>query len=142
MKNKSLCPACATVGQRVDNATIKSIIAVSLHRVSDLVHYFCATSSCDVVYFALDHSEVFYQAELREQVYQKMPDADDVLICYCFLHTVADVKSSGDEVETDIRYGIDAGHCACDWRNPQGSCCLGNVIKLRKRNNNPPPTDA
>lgn len=23
----------------------------------------------------------------------------------------------------------EAGHCACEVKNPQGSCCLGNVSK-------------
>jgi hypothetical protein len=27
----------------------------------------------------------------------------------------------------DIKAGIKAGQCACDLRNPQGTCCLGNV---------------
>jgi len=30
----------------------------------------------------------------------------------------------------DIQAGITAGQCACDLRNPQGTCCLGNVQKL------------
>ena len=33
----------------------------------------------------------------------------------------------------DIDAGIQAGQCACDLRNPQGSCCLGNVRGLVKR---------
>jgi hypothetical protein len=33
----------------------------------------------------------------------------------------------------DINTGINAGQCACDLRNPQGSCCLGNVRGLIKR---------
>jgi hypothetical protein len=33
----------------------------------------------------------------------------------------------------DIDTGINTGQCACDLRNPQGSCCLGNVRGLIKR---------
>ena len=33
----------------------------------------------------------------------------------------------------DISTGINAGQCACDLRNPQGSCCLGNVRGLSER---------
>jgi hypothetical protein len=33
----------------------------------------------------------------------------------------------------DINTGISAEQCACDLRNPQGSCCLGNVRGLIKR---------
>jgi hypothetical protein len=32
----------------------------------------------------------------------------------------------------DISVGIDAEQCACDLRNPQGACCLGNVRGLIK----------
>ena len=33
----------------------------------------------------------------------------------------------------DIDAGIKTGQCACDLRNPQGSCCLGNVRGLIQR---------
>lgn len=33
----------------------------------------------------------------------------------------------------DINTGIQADQCACDLRNPQGSCCLGNVRRLIRR---------
>jgi hypothetical protein len=35
----------------------------------------------------------------------------------------------------DINAGLNTGQCACDLRNPQGSCCLGNVRELIKRLN-------
>jgi hypothetical protein len=31
-----------------------------------------------------------------------------------------------------INAGIRAGACACDLRNPQGACCLGNARALVK----------
>jgi hypothetical protein len=36
-------------------------------------------------------------------------------------------------VVADVTTGIKAGQCACEIRNPQGSCCLGNVRKVVKR---------
>jgi hypothetical protein len=33
----------------------------------------------------------------------------------------------------EIKAGIKTGQCACDIRNPQGSCCLGNVSAVVKR---------
>lgn len=36
-------------------------------------------------------------------------------------------------VVADISAGIKAGPCACDLRNPQGSCCLGNVRGVVER---------
>ena len=132
-----LCPKCNTKGHNIDNATIKCVISVSLHRVKATRHYFCTNENCAVVYFAEDGSETFYTADLRERVYQKEPHTDDVLVCYCFFHTLddirADAKTNGKSaIVNDIKYGIQQGHCACDWRNPQGSCCLGNVLQIVK----------
>jgi hypothetical protein len=135
--NSNLCSQCRSKGTKIDNATIKSLISVSLHRVEDIKHFFCANPNCSVVYFAEDGSETFYSDELRERVYQKEPNANDVLVCYCFFHTLGDIHSSLIEHDSswivdDINEGIQRGHCACDWRNPQGTCCLGNVLKIVK----------
>ena len=132
-----MCPECGRQGKRIDNATIKCLISVSLHRVRDVKHRFCSTVNCSVVYYAEDGIEVFYEQHLRERVYQKEPDASDVLVCYCFFHTLGDVKNSVTDdgqsaIVDDIKFGIQEGHCACDWRNPEGQCCLGNVVKIVK----------
>jgi hypothetical protein len=136
------CPKCGIQGHIIDNATIKCLISVSLHRVQDVRHCFCAEPACSVVYFAEDGSEVFYTVDLRERVYQKEPQALDVLVCYCFLHHLGSIKESVTEtgysaIVDDIRQGIQSGSCACDWRNPQGTCCLGNVLKIVKLQTNP-----
>ena len=130
-----VCPQCSCKGQSIDNATLKSLISVTLHRVEDVKHRFCAEANCTVAYFAEDRSETFYTYDLRERIYQKEPDAEDVLVCYCFFHTLGEIQNSvNDEgnspIVADIKYGIQQGHCACDWRNPEGKCCLGNVLKI------------
>ena len=61
-----------------------------------------------------------------------------MLVCYCFRHTVGDIRaelrSTGTTTVIDaINAGIQAGKCACDIRNPQGSCCLGSVRALVHR---------
>jgi hypothetical protein len=53
-------------------------------------------------------------------------------VCYCFRHTLQSIRSEAATMEESavvaaITAGIKAGQCACDIRNPQGSCCLGNV---------------
>jgi hypothetical protein len=97
-------------------------------------YLFCRTRDCPVVYFSQDHETVVLKSEMRERVYQKEPDSPDVWICYCFRHTVGDVtkglKADRDRILSDINSGIRAEECACDLRNPQGSCCLGNVAAL------------
>ncbi|MBC7870996.1 MAG: copper chaperone Copz family protein [Chitinophagaceae bacterium] len=133
-----ICPITQTVGKRVDNATLKSMLAVSLYEVQDVDYFFCPESNCEVVYFSTDGKQVFKTHEVRERVFQKEPDSPDVLICYCFRHTpgtiLAEIENTGGStVVEDINRGIKAGQCACDWRNPQGDCCLGNVSRFIKK---------
>jgi hypothetical protein len=88
------------------------------------------------VYFSQDGDQTFTVGQVREGVFQKQPDNDEVYICYCFRHTVGELRISTPEVRKeiieDINIGIRTGQCACDLRNPQGSCCLGNVYGLIK----------
>jgi hypothetical protein len=113
------------------------MVSVSLRRVPQDSYFFCRTRGCPVVYFNQDGRITFLTADLRERVYQKEPDSTDVPICYCFRHTVGELVNAPREERESILASIDAGikaeECACDLRNPQGSCCLGNVtarIKL------------
>jgi len=89
------------------------------------------------VYFSADGEQAFTVEEVRERVYQKAPEAEEVFICYCFRHTVGELRAGTPEdriaIVDNINSGINAGQCACDLRNPQGSCCLGNVRGLIKR---------
>lgn len=129
----NLCPICKNKGKKVDTATVKALLAISLRHLSDVPYYFCATANCDVVYFSEDGKQTFGKEQVREPVYQKESVTDDLLICYCFQHHVHDVHANGASIAMDIREGIKQGQCACDWRNPQGDCCLGNVLQLMKR---------
>ena len=100
----------------------------------------CPCKIFNVVYFSPDGEQTFTVEQVRERVYQKAPDAEDVFACYCFRHTVGDVRAASPETRAaivdDINTGINVGPCACDLRNLQGSCCLGNVrgvIKQREK---------
>ena len=100
-------------------------------------YLFCRTQTCPIVYFSPGGEQTFLLENVRERVYQKEPDADDVWVCYCFRHRVGDVRTASPAARgailADIDTGIRTGHCACDLRNPQGSCCLGNVRALIQR---------
>src|SRR5207253_9763324 len=109
-----------------------ALLSVSLRAVLDEVTYlFCRTPDCQTVYFAPDGQQAFTVGQVRERVYQKEPDSADVQICYCFRYTAGDVRSAPPARQSmiiaDINLGIQLGQCACDIRNPQGTCCLGNV---------------
>jgi len=131
------CPECNQKGKVVQGQTVKALLSVSLRSIQNTDYYFCRTQSCPVVYYSADSKSVFTTSQLRERVYQKEPSVDDVFVCYCFKHTVSEIRNASPEARVsmvnDINTGIQANQCACDLRNPQGSCCLGNVRGLIKQ---------
>ena len=132
------CPSCRQKGKAVEGQTVKAMLSISLSHVTHEPYLFCRTPDCPVVYFSADGAQSFTADQARERIYQKEPDADDVFVCYCFRHTPgsirAEVEATGHSSVVDaINAGIQAGQCACDIRNPQGSCCLGNVRAIVKR---------
>jgi hypothetical protein len=132
------CPTNHVKGRPVDSLTLKALLAESLEVLRPVKYRFCAVSDCPVVYYAEDGKQTFTQNQLRELVYQKRPDDDEVLVCYCFQHTIGTIRaewqSTGRSTIVErITAAIQAGQCACDIRNPQGSCCLGNVHQLLKK---------
>ena len=131
------CPECGKSGKPVEGQTVKSLLSVSLREVKEVQYLFCRTQSCPVVYFSSDGEQVFTVEQVRERVYQKEPEAEEVFVCYCFRHTVGELRTAPHEgriaIVENINAGIATGQCACDLRNPQGSCCLGNVNRLLKQ---------
>ncbi len=126
------CPACAESGKTIDSLTLKAMLAHSLTELRETEYRFCRTTDCSVVYYSVDGKQQFSERDLREAVHNKHPDDDSVFVCYCFRHTPQSIKeeivrTGGSTVVASITAGIQAGQCACDIRNPQGSCCLGNV---------------
>ena len=138
--SESVCPTNGKVGTRVGRLTLMALLARPLTELRTIEYRFCHYADCSTVYYSADGSQVFTEADLRERVYQKHPDEDDTIVCYCFRHTVGDILldlagSKSVTVAASINQGIQKGQCACDIRNPQGNCCLGNVNQLVK---NPP----
>jgi len=133
------CPACGKKGKPVGIETVKALLAVTLHEIQpDHAYLFCRTPDCAVVYFADDGEQTFTEDELREQVHQKHPDDDDVFVCYCFRHTPGSIRAEllatgQSTVVATVTQGTKLHQCACELRNPQGSCCLGNVGAAVKR---------
>ena len=138
--------ACLTngvVGKRVDTQIVKAMLALPLYLLSSDAYRFCADPDCPTVYYSEDGQQIFDEADLRERVYQKHADDKEISICYCFNHTVGSIgseitESGKSSVVEEITAGIKAGQCACDIRNPQGDCCLGNVHALIKSYSNEP----
>ena len=137
-KTLPICPICKQKGRKVDTITLKALLAVSLLALRDGPYLFCRTAACPVVYFATDGSQSFTKEQIRVLVYQKEPENLAVPVCYCFLHSPATIRAEFLTMGTSgvieaIEAGIKAGRCACEVRNPQGSCCLGNVRVVLKQ---------
>ena len=121
----------------MDTQTVKALPDVSLTALTSAAYRFCRNESCEVVYYS-ESDDIYSEDDLRERVHQKHPDAADVFVCYCFRHTPASIQrelllSGTSTVVAQVNAGIGAGQCACEIRNPQGSCCLGNVTATVKR---------
>lgn len=97
--------------------------------------FFCATPKCAVVYYDGEGGS-FMTDSLRLPVTQKSSGRDRPL-CYCFGYTEGMLKdefatTGATTIPDRIKTEIKAGHCACEIRNPQGSCCMGNVTAAKK----------
>lgn len=142
------CPSCGTPGKSVQLVTVRAMLVVSLRLVQSVEYHFCRSPDCAVVYYAVDGSQIFTSDHLREPVFQKQPDTGTATVCYCFRHTISNVRDATADQQAailrDIRAGIQAEQCACDLRNPQGACCLGNVRALIRHSakNAPAPQTA
>jgi hypothetical protein len=110
---------------------------------------FCRSTDCEVVYFHPDGDHL-RKPDVRVRVGLK-ETADPVPICYCFGFTEAllaqEIRETGEcSIPRRIAAEVKAGNCACEARNPQGSCCLGHVasavIRLKSGRANPDPRPA
>jgi hypothetical protein len=92
---------------------------------------YCRTASCDVVYFSSEAT--FRKPDLKVRVGIKETE-DPVPLCYCFDYTredvFRDIEASGNTSLPDrIKAEVQAGFCACEVKNPSGSCCLGDITR-------------
>ena len=131
------CPQCGATGKAVSTLTLKQMVKPEFLSLVDKPGFrFCRTPTCKVVYFHSDGDRL-EKKDVRVRVGLKESE-DPVPVCYCFGFTEAmvreEIRDTGHcTVPERITAEIKAGHCACEIRNPQGSCCLGNVNAAVKR---------
>ena len=124
------CPLCRGPGKPVQRKTPESLL-VDAGKLGAGPFYFCPAPDCDLVYFDASGGEIYSKRDLEVRVGLK-ETSDPIPICYCFDFTRAmaraEIERTGTTTIPDrIKAGIAAKRCACDVKNPQGSCCLGNV---------------
>ncbi len=128
------CPVSGRRSKQVDILTVKSLVRKLPLGMPNTQYYFCDTSDCEVVYFALDaEAPRFRREDLMVRVGAK-ETADPIPICYCFGFTRQDIwdeiRSTGKSTMAErITTEVKAGHCACEVKNPSGKCCLGDVTR-------------
>lgn len=131
------CLECGETGRPVPTITLKQMVQPHLlEAVSKPGFRFCRSPDCDVVYFHPD-GEQLRKGDLRVRVGVKETE-DPVPLCYCFGFTkamaVEEIQATGGcTIPARIAAEVKAGNCACEARNPQGSCCLGQVAAVIKR---------
>ena len=129
------CPECRQPGRLVERITVKALLRpAALGRLSAPEHRFCPTAECPVVYFGM--AEVFDREDVVVPVFQK-ERAGQRTVCYCFAVTEADLRREIAETgrstaTTVITQHVKAGRCACEVKNPQGRCCLGEVASATR----------
>ncbi len=125
------CPECGQPGRKVETITLKALLRPeALARLGGSEHRFCPTSHCAIVYFGRE--QAFRREDVPVGVFQKEQPGDRT-VCYCFAETERGIRREVEEkgrstAAERITRLVAAGRCACELRNPQGSCCLGNVM--------------
>jgi hypothetical protein len=99
----------------VDILTVKSLVRKLPMGMPDTQYYFCDTSDCEVVYFALDaEAPRFRREDLMVDIWEEIRGTG--------ISTVAE----------RIAAEVEAGRCACEVKNPSGKCCLGEVTRAAR----------
>ena len=127
------CPKCGSIGTAVDRITLKALLKPDgLRRGIPARPRFCATADCPIVYFDADGEKPFTEADLTVLVFSKHSEDPTALVCYCFginVETMRDATLARPSRES-VGHEVQAGHCACEVKNPKGGCCLGDLVRL------------
>jgi len=130
------CPACGQQGKTVARLTLGALLKPGRRQdipVQD-EFCFCKTPTCEVVYY-LPGRVLFRKNDLSVPVGLKEPTDPTAPVCYCFGWTPQRIRAELEETSNStaidrIKAQVKAGNCYCEVTNPQGSCCLGNVVKV------------
>jgi len=133
-----VCASCGQKGKTVQPITPEHLLKQdAAARLQETTYRFCATPTCDVIYFSIETDQYFHKTDMKVRVGLKETE-HPVPICYCFDYTVRDVEKEIDTtgattIPYRIRAEIKVDTCRCEVENPQGSCCLGNVSQAVKQ---------
>lgn len=145
------CPECGETPSDVSLRTVRHMLVPFVNQeVRDGEQYrICKVRDCPVVYFT-EGGQRFTTGQIRTPVNFKLEkDTRPYPLCYCFGYgtsdVLADLRENGEtHIDEWIGGRVRAGECACEVKNPKGSCCLGDVreaieaLKSEDTENEPP----
>ena len=125
------CPTCGIKGKAVPTLTVKNLVMDYPRVAKDDSYSFCRIPNCDVVYFAAD--SILRKADIKVRVGLK-EQTHPIPLCYCFGYTREDIRRdieerSSTDIPQRIKAEIQDGICACEVKNPSGTCCLGDITR-------------
>lgn len=130
-----VCPCCGQTGKAVSLLTLKHQVKLPhLGTVEAGPFAFCRSSECPVVYFNTTGATLLL-GDVRQRPTVKT--SANPQLCYCFGFDTemarTEIRATGGcSVPARIAAEMKADRCACEIRNPQGSCCFANVTAAVK----------
>lgn len=134
----AVCPKNGKVCKAVPQITVATLIRPEHRRsLTAVLHFFCDSPDCDVVYVSASGEHVITKNQLQVRVGIKERD-DPIPLCYCFDFDRStiwnDIRSTGKtDIPRIITERIKAGECRCEFTNPRGRCCLGDIYQAIKQ---------
>lgn len=123
--SRQACPECGVAGIAVGEPTIAHHLSTPASWTPSAArHFFCASPTCDTVYFGDDGSRI-----TRDRLHTRVGIKDDdgaSLLCYCFKLSRADFEGDAS-LHRFVEDRTRAGECSCETSNPSGRCCLKDL---------------
>ena len=129
------CPNSGTKSKLVPITAVMT--AVRFDKQSDIHetdYYLCVDSDCPVVYFSKRDVPLFEKSDLVVKVFSK-DGGMDVNVCYCYDWSRGRIIKQIDQTGTTTAYdeisaAVSDSSCECEFKNPKGICCLGDVQRF------------
>jgi len=124
------CPRCGQPGKPVSLLTLKHQVKPAHLALAEAGPFaFCRSADCAVVYFNAPGVTLLLD-DVRQRPTAKT--SANPQLCYCFGFDTemarVEIRATGRcTIPERIAVEMKADRCACEIRNPQGSCCFANV---------------
>lgn len=135
IESKLSCPDCRTESRSVPYETMYHLLEPFPARTVDPDESYgvCRERSCPVLYFSSDQRQTWDRSDARTTIGFKQPeDEAPHPVCYCFGYTEENIAEEIEQTceSTVIEWiteRVQNEECACEYKNPTGRCCLGDI---------------